>query len=194
MARKKNYKAEMHSVTKGFETVENELVIDLPKNPRNVTKIDHTQYIGLGFDAWAIQSTHVIRALVNGGNFSLATLVGYSSYGLRYFMAFLKSGAIDSPPSSPNSLTRRHLDRYVSWLKLKYPNGSTAKNYYTSLRSLIISLIEYGFIEADKDNFLPVVPFPNNAKSTNDAKPLSLSEMQSLITALKSDLIAIHKG
>ncbi|WP_240160533.1 hypothetical protein [Pseudomonas bharatica] len=59
---------------------------------------------------------------------------------------------------------------------------------------MIISLIEYGFIEADKDNFLPVVPFPNNAKSTNDAKPLSLSEMQSLITALKSDLIAIHKG
>ncbi|HGN0944874.1 TPA: hypothetical protein ACKROS_006146, partial [Pseudomonas aeruginosa] len=114
MARKKNYKAEMQSVTKGFETVENELRIDLPKNPRNVTKIDHSQYIGFGFDAWAIQSIHVIRALVNGGNFSLATLVGYSSNGLRYFMAFLKSGTIDSPPSTPNSLTKRHLERYVS--------------------------------------------------------------------------------
>lgn len=194
MARKKNYKAEMQSVTKGFETVENELRIDLPKNPRNVTKIDHSQYIGFGFDAWAIQSIHVIRALVNGGNFSLATLVGYSSNGLRYFMAFLKSGTIDSPPSTPNSLTKRHLERYVSWLKLKYPNGSTAKNYYTSLKSLIISLIEYGFVEADKDDLLPAVPFPHTAKSTNDAKPLSLSEMQGLITALKSDLVAIHKG
>lgn len=193
LARKKNYKAEMQSVTKRFEAVEDDLVILLPKNPRNFGKIDHLQYMGIGFDAWAVQSTHVIRALVNSGNFSIATLVGYSSNGLRYFLAFLKGGALDSPPSVPNSLKKRHLERFVSWLKLKYPNGTTAKNYYTAFKSLIISLIEYGFIEADPDDLLPAIPFPNNAKTIDDAKPLTSAEMQRLISALKADLISIHK-
>ncbi|MFP8282065.1 hypothetical protein ACLHYC_01455 [Pseudomonas aeruginosa] len=194
MARKKNYKAELQSVTKGFEAVEDDLVIFLPRNPRAVTKIDHTQYLGMGFDAWAIQSLYVIRSLLSSGNFSIATLVGYSSNGLRYFLRFLSGGVLDFPPVVPNSLERRHLERFVSWLKLKYPNGTTAKNHYTSMKSLIISLIEYGFIEANADDLLPAIPFPNNAKVVNDARPLSLSEMQRLISALKSDLVAIHKG
>lgn len=193
MGRKKIYKAESKSVTKGFEAVEDVLKVDLPRNPRGLTKIDHGQYIGLGFDAWAIQSIHVIRTLLDGGNFSVSSLIGYSSNGLRNFMAFLKIGALDSPPAIPNNLTKRHLERYVSWLKLKYPNGSTAKNYYASLKSLIISLMDYGFVEASPDDLLPPNPFPNNANSTNEAKPLSLAEMQRLISALKVDLIAIHK-
>lgn len=48
LARKKNYKAEMQSVTKGLEAVEDGLVILLPKNPRKVGKIDHAQYMGVG--------------------------------------------------------------------------------------------------------------------------------------------------
>ncbi|WP_260601018.1 hypothetical protein [Pseudomonas aeruginosa] len=194
LARKKNYKAEMQSVTKGLEAVEDGLVILLPKNPRKVGKIDHAQYMGVGFDAWAVQSAHVIRALLNSGNFSIATLIGYSSNGLRYFLAFLKGGALDSPPSVPNSLEKRHLERFVSWLKLKYPNGATAKNCYTAFKSLVISLIEYSFIEASQDDLLPDIPFPNNAKTIVDTKPLTLAEMQRLISALKVDLISIHKG
>ncbi|MFV1943529.1 hypothetical protein VPH49_22200 [Pseudomonas luteola] len=193
MARKKNYKAEMQSITKGFEAVEDDLVILLPKNPRNFGKIDHSHYMGIGFDAWAVQSIHVIRALVNSGNFSIATLVGYSCNGLRYFLAFLKGGALDSPPLAPNSLKKRHLERFVSWLKLKYPNGTTAKNYYTAFKSLVISLIEYGFIEAAPGDLLPAIPFPNNAKTIDDAKPFTPAEMQRLISALKADLISIHK-
>lgn len=194
MARQKSYKAVLHSVTKGFEAVEDNIRIDLPRNPRNHRQIDHSQYLGAGFDAWAIQSIYVIRALLQGGNFSVSTLIGYSVNGLRFFIAFLLGGALDSPPATPNNLDKRHLERFVSWLKLKYPNGSTAKNYYTSFKSLVIVLGEYGFIEADLKDVLPPNPFPNNAKNTNDADPFSMGEMQRLLSALKSDLIAIHKG
>lgn len=194
MARQKNYTAVLQTVTKGFEVSENDTKIDLPRNPRNHRQLDHAKYMGFGFDAWAIQSIHVIRALLHGGNYSVATLIGYSSNGLRYFLAFLNGGAIESPPATPNNLTKRHLERFVSWLKLKYPNGSTAKNYYTSFKSLALILAEYGFVEANTDDLLPPNPFPNNAQSTKDADPLSLEEMQRLIMALKSDLIAIHKG
>ncbi len=194
MARKKDYKAVLSSVTKGFEAVEDNIKIDLPRNPRNHRQIDHSQYLGLGFDAWAIQSIFVIRALLQGGNFSVSTLIGYSANGLRFFLNFLRSGALESPPTTPNSLTRRHLERFVSWLKLKYPNGSTAKNYYTSFKSLVTVLADYGFVEGDVKELLPPNAFPNSAQSTKDADPLSMGEMQRLLGALKSDLVAIHKG
>lgn len=194
MARQKNYTASLKSVTEGFEAVENNICIDLPKNPRNHKKLDHEKYLGLGFDAWAIQSLHVIRVLLHGGNFSVATLIGYSSNGLRYFLTFLAGRAVESPPATPNNLTKRHLERFVSWLKLKYPNGSTAKNYYTSFKSLVIVMADYGFVEGDLDDLLPPNPFPNNAKVTKDADPLTIGEMQRLLGALKTDLVAIHKG
>jgi len=194
LARQKNYKAALESVTKGFETVEDSIKIDLPRNPRNHRQIDHTQYLGLGFDAWAIQSMYVIRALLQGGNFSVATLIGYSVNGLRFFLSFLGGGSVESPPATPNGLTKRHLERYVSWLQLKYPNGSTAKNYYTSFKSLLIVLADYGFVETDTDDLLPANPFPNNAQNTKDSDPLTMGEMQRLLGALKSELIAIHKG
>jgi hypothetical protein len=194
LARIKKYKATLETITKGVEAVDEQLKVALPKNPRNHRKIDHSQYIGLGFDAWAIQSLHVIRMLLGGGNYSVATLIGYSVNGLRFFFGFLKSEALKSPPLTPNGLTKRHLERFISWLKLKYPKGSTAKNYYTSFKSLIIALAEYGFIESDIDELLPPNPFPFNDKTTKDADPLSMAEMQRLVRALKSDLVAIHKN
>lgn len=194
MVRQKNYKAALQSVTKGFDAVEDCIKIDLPRNPTNYRRIDHSQYLGLGFDAWAIQSIFAIRALLQGGNFSVSTLIGYSVNGLRFFLAFLRCGALASPPATPSSLTKRHLERFVSWLKLKYPNGSTAKNYYTNFKSLVIVLADYGFIEGDIKELLPPKPFPNNSQSAKDADPFSMGEMQRLLSALKSDLVAIHKG
>ncbi|MFA1025650.1 hypothetical protein ALP10_200194 [Pseudomonas syringae pv. helianthi] len=194
MARQKNYTASFESVTDGFQAFENNICIDLPRNPRNHRKLDHAKYLGLGFDAWAIQSLYAIRALLHRGDFSVVTLIGYSSNGLRYFFAFLVGGAIESPPATPNNLTRRHLERFVSWLKLKYPNGSTAKNYYTSFKSLVIAMADYGFVEDDLDGLLPPNSFPNNAQVTKDADPLTIGEMQRLLSALKTDLVAIHKG
>lgn len=194
MARQKNYTAAPQSVTKGLEAVEDSIKIDLPRNPRSYRKIDHSQYLGLGFDAWATQSIHVIRALLKSGNFSVSTLIGYSANGLRYFLSFLCGGSLKSPPATPNDLTKRDLERYISWLKIKYPNGSTAKNQYTSFKSLIVVLADYGFIEAATDNLMPPNPFPDNAQNIKDADPLTMGEMQRLLRALKSDLVSIHKG
>lgn len=194
MARKKNYTAALQSVTKGFEAVEDSIKIDLPRNPRSYRQINHSQYLGLGFDAWATQSIHVIRALLKSGNFSVSTLIGYSANGLRYFLSFLCGGSLKSPPATPNDLTKRDLERYISWLKIKYPNGSTAKNQYTSFKSLIVVLADYGFIEAATDKLLPPNPFPDNAQNIKDADPLTMGEMQRLLRALKSDLVSIHKG
>lgn len=194
MARKKDYKAVMPSVTKGFEAVDDAIRIDLPRNPRNHRQIDHSQYLGLGFDAWAVQSMYVIRALLQSGNFSVSTLISYSVNGLRFFFSFLRSGVLKAPPLTPNNLTRRDVERYISWLKIKYPNGLTAKNYYTSFKALLITLANYGFVECDTKDLLPLNVFTKNSQGTKDVQPLSLGEMKRLMVALRSDLIAIHKG
>lgn len=194
MARKKDYKAVMPSVTKGFEAADDAIRIDLPRNPRNHRQIDHSQYLGLGFDAWAVQSMYVIRALLQSGNFSVSTLINYSVNGLRFFFSFLRSGVLTAPPLTPNNLTRRDVERYISWLKIKYPNGLTAKNYYTSFKALLITLANYGFVECDTQELLPLNVFPKNSQGTKDVEPLSLGEMKRLMVALRSDLIAIHKG
>ncbi|WP_336432840.1 hypothetical protein [Providencia rettgeri] len=110
------------------------------------------------------KSIFVLKRLLESGNFSVSTLIGYSVYGLRHFLTFLSSGVIELPPVTPNHLTKRHLERFVSWLKLKYPNASTAKNYYTSFKSLVILLADYGFIDGDIRAQLPLNPFPNNAQ------------------------------
>ena len=194
LTRQKNYKATLQSFTKKFEPTEESIKIDLPKNPRGHKKIDHSQYLGFGFDAWAIQSIHVIRILLRGGNFSVSTLIGYSVNGLRGFLVFLREGSIELPPMTPNELTKRHVEQYVSWLKVKYPNGSTGKNYYAGFKSLVIVLSDYGFIEKVLDDILPPNPFPNNARNIKDIEPLTMGEMQRLLSALKSDFIAINKG
>ncbi|HCL6312621.1 hypothetical protein RRL14_25160 (plasmid) [Citrobacter freundii] len=194
MSREKNYKATLPSVMKGSSAIDDSIKLCLPRNPGNHRQIDHSQYLGSGFDEWAIQSIFVIKILLESGNFSVPTLIGYSVNGLRYFLAFLCSGVIASPPATPNHLTRYHLERFVSWLKLKYPNASTAKNYYSSFKSLVILLADYGFIDGNIREQLPSNPFPNNARQTTGAEPLSVGEMQRLMSALKSDLVAIHKG
>lgn len=194
MSRKKNYKATLPSVMKSSDAVGDSIKLYLPRNPNNYRQIDHSQYLGAGFDEWAIQSIFVLKRLLESGNFSVSTLIGYSVYGLRHFLTFLSSGVIELPPVTPNHLTKRHLERFVSWLKLKYPNASTAKNYYTSFKSLVILLADYGFIDGDIRAQLPLNPFPNNAQLITGADPLSMGEMQRLMSALKSDLVAIHKG
>lgn len=194
MAKIKNYKAILQLGTKTLEPTGENIKVELPRNPRNHRQIDHSQYLGLGFDAWAIQSIHVIRALLQGGNFSVATLIGYSVTGLRNFMKFLCGDVIESPPATPSALTKRHMECYISWLKIKYPNGSTAKNFYTSFKSLVIIFADYGFIENIIDDLLPPNPFPNNAKNTKDAEPFTMGEMQRLLSALKCDFIDIYKG
>lgn len=191
---RKNYKAKSFARTKETEHWAADAKVLLPRNPSTYREIDHSRYLGTGFDAWVFQIAFVLRALLSGGNYSVSTLVNYSAYGFATFYLFLNSGLIKSPPEAPDKLTKRHLERFISWLNLKYPNGASAKNHYTSLKGLITALADYGFIKKNLDSIFPVAPFPNSQKRSRSASTLSFSEMQRLIHALKADLIAIHKN
>lgn len=194
MARTKNYRAAgaIDVVVSARSHDPETAHIELLPNPRSHRLIDLRPWLGRGLDDWAWAFASVIRALLRSGNFSVATLVHFNTNGVKNFMGFLVDGPLASPPVRPSEIKRSDLNRYLAWLRLKYPNGSTAKNYYSALKSLLVGLMDYGFIDAEPEQLLPANPFPMNGASTKSEMPLSPSEMQRLASALKADLVAIH--
>ena len=195
MARTKNYRSvaatDVGAVARCHES-EN-AIINLPPNPRSYRTIDLRPWLGRGLDDWLWAFAAVIRALLLGGNFSTATIVNFNANGVKNFMAFLVDGPLATPPARPSDIKVSDLNRYVAWLRLKYPNGSTAKNYYSALKSLLVGLMDYGFINTAPEKLIPANPFPMNDAFTQAERSLSPSEMQRLASALKTDLVAIHR-
>jgi hypothetical protein len=164
----------------------------LPANPRSHNRIDLSPWLGYGFDAWIWAAATVVKARLDSSNYSVATIVSFASNGIKVFFPYLVENQVGVMPARPSELTRADVERYIRWLKSKYPNGSTAKNYYSAFKSVIVGLIDYGFIENSAEALLPANPFPMNGAATRGELPLSPTEMQRLATALKSDLVAIH--
>lgn len=161
MARTKNYRAAVDAVASGRSHDPETALIELLPNPRSHRLIDLRPWLGRGLDDWAWAFASVIRALLRSGNFSVATLVYFNTNGVKNFMGFLVDGPLASPPARPSAIKRSDLNRYLAWLRLKYPNGSTAKNYYSALKSLLVGLMDYGFIEAEPEQLFPANPFRN---------------------------------
>ena len=196
MARVKDYKAKTSGIATKLatEVSPTDAVVLLPPNPRNHRLIDLRPWLGREFDDWVWAMTAVLQARLNSGLFSVATIVSFSSNGIKVFLPFLTENHVGGMPSRPSDMGAADVSRYIAWLKLKYPNGSTAKNYYSAFKSVMVGLMDYGFIDPHPEALLPANPFPMNGTRTRGEISLSQTEMQRLATALKADLIAIHHG
>lgn len=196
MARIKDYKARTTGIATGLraDLGATDALVELPPNPRNQNLIDLRPWLGRDFDDWVWAATTVLKARLHGGNYSVATIVSFASNGLKVFLPYLTESQVEPMPARPSDMVSGDVARYIAWLRLKYPNGSTAKNYYSAFKSLVVGLMDYGFIDQQPETLLPANPFPLNGAVTRGETPLSQSEMQRLATALKADLIAIHHG
>ena len=194
MARVKDYRAKMPGIAVPVPSGANDTdaIVMLPANPRSHNRIDLSPWLGHGFDAWIWAAATVVKARLDSSNYSVATIVSFASNGIKVFFPYLVEDQVGVIAARPSELTRADVERYIRWLKAKYPNGSTAKNYYSAFKSVIVGLIDYGFIENSAEALLPANPFPMNGTATRGELPLSQTEMQRLATALKSDLVAIH--
>lgn len=196
MARIKEYKSKASEIVNSrvADFGDADAVIQLPPNPKKHNLINLRPWLGRGFDEWVWAGTQVLNARLQSGYYSVATIVGFASSGLKVFLPYLAESQIGPMPTRPSDLTSADVARYIAWLHLKYPNGSTAKNYYSAFKSMVVGLTDYGFIDQRHEALLPANPFPMNGAMTRGETPLSQPEMQRLATALKSDLIAIHNG
>ncbi|UUZ66373.1 hypothetical protein LP417_35825 (plasmid) [Polaromonas sp. P1-6] len=196
MARIKDYKAKAAEIMTdlGADLGATDALVELPQNPRNQNLIDLRPWLGRGFDDWVWAATTVLKARLHSGHYSVATIVSFGSSGLKVFLPYLTESQVGPMPARPSDMGPGDVARYIAWLRLKYPNGSTAKNYYSAFKSVVVGLMDYGFIDQDPETLLPANPFPMNGALTRGETHLSQAEMQRLATALKADLIAIHHG
>ena len=196
MARTKDYKAKASGIATDLtaDLGATDAMVALPPNPRNHNIIDLRPWLGHGFDDWVWAAATVLKARLHSGNYSVASIVSFAANGMKVFLPYLTGNQGGIVPSRPSDMTATDVVRYIAWLRLKYPNGSTAKNYYSAFKSVLVGLMDYGFIDQSHDVLLPANPFPMNGATTRGETPLSQSEMERLAAALKLDLIAIHHG
>jgi hypothetical protein len=196
MARAKDYKAKTPAITIDLaaDSDASGAIVALPPNPRNHNIIDLRPWLGHGFDDWVWAAASVLKARLLSGYYSVASIVSFAANGMKVFLPYLTGNQGGIVPSRPSDMTATDVVRYIAWLRLKYPNGSTAKNYYSAFKSVLVGLMDYGFIDQSHDVLLPANPFPMNGATTRGETPLSQSEMERLAAALKLDLIAIHHG
>jgi hypothetical protein len=194
MARVKDYTAKVSGIAADLasDSGANDALVALPPNPRNQNLIDLRPWLGRGFDDWVLAATTVLKARLHSGHYSVATIVSFASNGIKVFLPYLTENQVGITPQRPSDMGPADVSRYIAWLRLKYPNGSTAKNYYSAFKSVVIGFMDYGFIDQRNETLLPANPFPMNRAVTQGETPLSQSEMQRLAEALKADLIAIH--
>lgn len=195
MPRAKNYRSEQVAAPAAMSSGDQpDPLIELPPNPKSHRAIDLRPWLGKGFDAWVWAFASVIRSLIGSGNFSIATIASLHANGIRIFMPFLIDGPLHFPPKKPEDLTAIDLKRFVGRVKLRYPTGSTAKNTYSALKTLLTGMSEYGLIRTELEQLFPANPFPKSEIALSGERPLTHAEMQRLASALKADLIAIHQG
>lgn len=196
MARVKDYKTKESGIATDLaaDLGANDAMVALPPNPRNQNLIDLSPWLGRGFDDWVWAATTVLKARFHSGHYSVATIVSFASNGIKVFLPYLADNHVGGMPLRPSDMGPADVARYIAWLRLKYPNGSTAKNYYSAFKSMVVGLMDYGFIDQQHETLLPANPFPKNGTVTRGETSLSQAEMQKLATALKADLIAIHHG
>ena len=196
MARAKDYKAKTPAITIDLaaDSDASGAIVAPPPQPRNHNIMDERPWLGQGFDDWVWAAATVLKARLHSGNYSVASIVSFAANGMKVFLPYLTGNQGGIVPSRPSDMTATDVVRYIAWLRLKYPNGSTAKNYYSAFKSVLVGLMDYGFIDQSHDVLLPANPFPMNGATTRGETPLSQSEMERLAAALKLDLIAIHHG
>ena len=167
------------------------LVIDLPENPSSSRSLDLTPWLGTGIDAWVWACAGQLRALLASKAVTTYTIVSYWRHGMRHFFEYLEaSGAA----FEPQAVEPRHILQYIGWIKdhQDWSNG-TQKDRYDKTKSVLVTLIRRGIVQAHDDIF-PANPFPNSNSRKSGAKPLSQTERLRLAVALRDDIIAIHKG
>ncbi len=175
MARAKDYKAKASEIATDLaaDLEATDAVVALPPNPRNHNLIDLRPWLGRGFDDWVWAATTVLKARLQSGYYSVATIVSFASNGIKVFLPYLMENHLGTIPLRPSDMGPADVARYVAWLRLKYPNGSTAKNYYSAFKSVVIGLMDYGFIDRPHQDLLPANPFPMNAKVIRGETSLS---------------------
>lgn len=168
----------------------NPLIIPLPENPSHVRTLDLTPWLNQGIDAWVHACAGQLRAFLQGKSVAVSTVVNYWSDGLRTFFEYLVA---THAPADPAHLEPQDIRRFLGWLSEQGWRYGSQKVRYDFTKAVLTALVRRQVIPA-QDGLFPANPFPGSNSRTKGEAPLSSTERIRLATALRDDLIAIHRG
>lgn len=168
----------------------NPLIIPVPENPCRARTLDLTPSLNQGIDAWVHACAGQLRAFLQGKSVAPSTVVGYWINGLRHFFEYLVA---THGPSDPAQLEPQDIRRFIGWLSEQGGAYGSQKNRYNNTKSVLTALVRRKLIP-EQDGLFPANPFPGSNSRVKGQAPLSSAERMRLATALRDDLIAIHKG
>lgn len=168
----------------------NPLVIALPENPTNKRTLDLTPWLNRGIDAWVHACAAQLRAFLQGKSVTVTTVANYWFNGMRYFLEYLVA---NHGPAEPAQLKPQDIHRFLGWLSQRGRSFGTPKKRYDVTKAVLTALIRRKLIPA-QDSLFPANPFPGSHTRTKGEVSLSSAERVRLATALRDDLVAIHKG
>lgn len=166
------------------------LVIALPENPTGARSLDLIPWLGKGIDPWVWACAGQLRSFLASQEVQPSTVRTYWKEGMRYFFEYLE---VHGAKFEPKALKPHHIQHFVGWLKERDWAYGTQKGHYQHTKAVLRGMIRRGLIPA-QENLFPANPWPGSNRRMSGAKPLSQGERLRLATALREDIIAIHKG
>lgn len=175
------------------------VVLPTEGNASSARNLEFGRFYGKGFDPIVSACQQTTQILVDqslaseGSTLALSTIEGYFRNGLAYFSKFLEivyCPSVLKRDLELEDITSSLIESYIVYLKGAYPNGTTAKNKYSLLKSVLIAAQRNGWIETFD---WPRNPFPDSNRKVKGETPYSEAEHRRLIEALKSETLAILK-
>jgi hypothetical protein len=151
-----------------------------------------SKWNGTQYEQWSRAWLQTIDHVVREGIIALATCVKLGNIHSVFFR-FLGELRLTTPPASPKELEPRHFKLLRQWLRATYPAPNTVVNYHNHIKYVVLAMMNTGLVSGFEDEF-----FPRNslkrAPPSSASEPLSETELERLVQALKRDLIDLHKG
>ena len=164
------------------------LVIHLPVNATTIRAINFTKWLGQGINDWVWVCAYQLQAFLDSKSVEASTVRSYWQAICPFFEFILLHG-----PHKPGGLKAIHIRNYREWLGSQGHAYSTQKSRYDRVKQVVSAMARRGVIETDEELF-PPNPFPGSNRSPKGQATLSMAERARLAQALRSDIIAIHRG
>lgn len=190
MARRKSFvataPAPVVSAPPTLDSQDTDLKIDVPTG---TAVVRFSRWLGQGLDAWVYLCRRQLAAMNSAKERSGETLCGYAQGGLFTFFRFLgETGACPDPAN----LSAPVMTAFISWLKAgnAVKKESSQRVTFSQLMALLRALHKVKAMP-DVDKLVPLRPFKGGPSTSSE--PLSRQERQSVVQALKTDIIAVHQ-
>jgi integrase len=164
--------------------------IALSKNTMHYRSFDFSDFYGYGYDDITSAFQQTAEIMLSESIIEVTTVLSsckkFKSFA-KYLGIFSKALQRDLFLSDINFDL---IEKYIKSLKIKYPNGTTAKGSYSELKSVLIKMQRIGWL--DRFEF-PTNPFPNSNRIKKGHKAFSKAERKRLAYSLKDDAQKIIK-